>query len=122
MESFGTAGYHRGEKADPRAAAALRRRGMSADDHRARQITVRDLEQLDMVLCADRNNLSELRRLDPLSVGKIELLRTYDPDSSPGNEEVPDPYYGDDSDFDHALDLIEAACRGLVERLALAGR
>lgn len=29
---------------------------------------------------------------------------------------VPDPYYGDLSDFDYALDLIEDACDGLLEQ------
>jgi protein-tyrosine phosphatase len=31
--------------------------------------------------------------------------------------DVPDPYYGDDDDFEHCLDLIEAGCRGLVTHL-----
>ena len=33
-----------------------------------------------------------------------------------GTDVVPDPYYGDLSDFDYALDLIEDACDGLLER------
>ena len=31
---------------------------------------------------------------------------------------VPDPYYGGDSDFELALDLIEDGCEGLLEELA----
>ena len=34
-----------------------------------------------------------------------------------GTTAVPDPYYGTDADFDHALDLIEDACAGLLETL-----
>ena len=34
-----------------------------------------------------------------------------------GADVVPDPYYGDLSDFDYALDLIEDACDGLLEQL-----
>ena len=30
---------------------------------------------------------------------------------------LPDPYYGDDQDFEHMLDLIEVACDGLVAQL-----
>ena len=30
---------------------------------------------------------------------------------------VPDPSFGTDADFDHALDLIEDACAGLLETL-----
>jgi protein-tyrosine phosphatase len=34
--------------------------------------------------------------------------------------EVPDPYYGHEEGFDHALDLIELAARGLVAHIARA--
>lgn len=120
VESFGTADYHVGGGADGRAAAALRRRGWPDDGHRARCITASDLAQADLVLAADRSNVDHLRRLAPSEHdrSKIHLLRSFDPAVTPWDEEVPDPWFGDDGDFDHALDLIEAACRGLVEQLA----
>jgi protein-tyrosine phosphatase len=31
--------------------------------------------------------------------------------------EVPDPYYGGPEDFEHVLDLIEAASEGLLEEI-----
>ena len=34
-----------------------------------------------------------------------------------GAVDVPDPYYGDDADFETCLDLVEAGCRGLVPHL-----
>ena len=30
---------------------------------------------------------------------------------------MPDPYYGDDADFERCLDLVEAGCQGLVAAL-----
>ena len=39
------------------------------------------------------------------------LLRTFDRRAG-GHVDVPDPYYGDDADFDHCLDLVEAGCPG----------
>ena len=45
------------------------------------------------------------------------LLRTFDRRAG-GHVDVPDPYYGDDTDFEHCLDLVEAGCRGLVLHLA----
>ncbi len=122
VESFGTAGYHRGERADPGARAALGRRGLSADGHRARQIAEGDVAALDLVLCADRSNVRDVERLAPGHVGKIRLLRSYDPLTTNGDDEVPDPWGGRDGDFDDALALIEAACRGLVGELAAARR
>ncbi len=122
VESFGTAGYHAGEGADPRARAALGRRGLSADGHRARQIAEGDVAALDLVLCADRSNMRAITRLAPAHAGKLRLLRSYDPLSGAGDDEVPDPWGGLDGDFDDALALIEAACRGLVGELAAARR
>ena len=161
IESFGTASYHVGERAHPQAEAALRRRGWPVGDHRARNLRRRDLDRLDLVLCADRANLAEVRRVagsagvadlaaadlaaadgqvdaaairarvDPAGrthppVGRtatprIGLLRSFDADADPGDDEVPDPWGGLDADFDRALDLIERSCRGLVAALA-AGR
>lgn len=121
VESFGTAGYHRGEAADARADAALRRRGWPAGGHRARQIGAGDVAAADLVLCADRANQATVRRLAPEHAGKVQLLRSFDPASGP-DDEVPDPWDGDDADFDHALALIEEACRGLVAQLAAEDR
>ncbi|MDQ1394024.1 MAG: low molecular weight protein-tyrosine phosphatase [Acidimicrobiaceae bacterium] len=125
VESFGTAGYHVGEAADRRAVAALRRRGWPAGDaHRARRITPDDVADCELVLCADRSNVDQVLRLvrGPRDRSHIQLLRSFDPAAPPGDDEVPDPWGGDSSDFDHTLELIEAACRGLVERLAVAVR
>jgi protein-tyrosine phosphatase len=47
----------------------------------------------------------------------LVLLRSFDPHAG-GDQDVPDPYYGDDDGFDRCLDLVEAGCRGLIEHLA----
>jgi len=120
IESFGTAGYHEGAHADPAADAALRRRGWPVGDHRARRIHPCDLEAADLVLCADGSNLEEVRRLaaGKIDPSKIQLLRSYDPTAGPGDDDIPDPWGCDAEQFDRTLQLIEAACRGLVGALA----
>jgi protein-tyrosine phosphatase len=119
VESFGTAGYHAGEGMDAGATAALRRDGWPLTPHRARRLDASDLERLDLVLCADRANLADVRRLAGPQVdpAKIRLLRSCDPDSPAGEDEVPDPWGGDGAAFDRALALIERAARGLVAEL-----
>lgn len=119
VESFGTASYHVGETADPSADAALARRGWPAGGHKARQITRADIDRLDLVLCADRANLADVMALAGPSAdpARIRLLSSYDPSARP-DAAVPDPWGQDAAGFDRSLDLIEKACRGLVDELA----
>lgn len=121
VESFGTSREHAGEGIDPRAAAALARRGWAATGHHARQLRAADVASADLVLCADRANYRDVLRLG-VEGADVRLLRSYDPDALSGDEEVPDPWFGSDADFDEALDLIEQACRGLVTQLAAVPR
>ncbi len=124
VESFGTAGYHVGAPIDPGALAALGRRGWPCEGHRARRITAADVKAADLVLVADRSNWADVGRLvtSDSERSKVRLLRSFDPALAPDGNEVPDPWGGDASDFDHTLGIIEAACYGLVEQLAAKAR
>jgi protein-tyrosine phosphatase len=123
VESFGTAAYHAGEPIDPRAEAALRRRGWTARRHRARRLRPADVHAADLVLCADHSNEGVVRRLAENGDGgdggkKVRMLRSFDPGTDNRDDEVPDPWGGGAEGFDRALELIERACRGLVDELA----
>lgn len=117
VDSAGTAAYHAGERADPRARTFARARGIALES-RARQFQDADFARFDLVLAMDAENLSDLRALPGAADfgGRLGLARDFDPASRNGAE-VPDPYYGGDHGFEHVLDLCEAACRGLIEHL-----
>ena len=117
IDSAGTAAFHVGERADRRAREAARQRGLRLD-RRAKQFLASDFSTRDYVLAMDHENLAQL---EPLAAqagfeGVLALLRTFDP-LAPTNAEVPDPYYGGEGGFDEVLDLCEAACRGLLDRI-----
>ena len=120
VESAGTGRWHVGGPADPRTLAALRIRGLAADDHRARQFTRDWFAHYELVLALDRDNLAELHLLAPddASRDKIQMLRAYDPLALASRDlDVHDPYYGGDDGFARALDQIEPAVDGLVTTL-----
>jgi len=51
------------------------------------------------------------------------MLREFDPATAGAPDlDVPDPYYGGDDGFEHVLDLVESACRGLLDALRADGR
>jgi low molecular weight protein-tyrosine phosphatase len=121
VDSAGTGAWHLGDPPDARATAAARARGVTLGGE-ARQITAADFDDYDLILAADRANLRDLRTLLPAEArARLHLLREFDP-AADGDLDVPDPYYGGDDGFEHGLDLVEAACRGLLDELRAAGR
>ncbi len=81
------------------------------------------LADYDLVLAMDADNLADLRRMagGPAAAGRIGLLRAFDPgltDDDPFGGQVPDPYGGSSAQYALAFDLIEAAAKGLAQRLA----
>jgi protein-tyrosine phosphatase len=108
VDSAGTGGWHVGDPPDPRACAAAARRGIAVEGA-ARQVAHRDFAEFDLLLAMDRENLRELQRLAPPGTAhKVRLLAEVD---------VPDPYHGGAAGFDRVLDLVDDACRRLLDEL-----
>ena len=63
----------------------------------------------------DRNNRDGLQRLaaQSHSGANIVMLRNFEPGAAPDSE-VPDPYYGNERDFEEVVDICERACAGLL--------
>ena len=115
IDSAGTGDWHLGHPPDKRATEAALARGIDLSPLRARQITARDMLYFDTIIAMDNQNLTRLKSLAPTDQQyKVRLLLQY---GNSGNREVPDPYYGGDHGFDLVLDLIEASCRELLDKL-----
>ena len=110
VESRGTHDYHVGEPPDERAQRHAQRRGYDLSAQRARHISPQDFEEFDLVVAMDRGHLRILQRLcPPQHAGKVRLLIR--------DADVPDPYYGGPEGFERVLDMVEAACRGLLTKI-----
>ncbi len=94
----------------------LRNRGYTITG-RSRQITARDLDEFDMILVADEDNLADVHSLspDPSSLEHVQLLTDYCTEHDANH--VPDPYYGGPSGFEKVADLVEDACRNLLDTI-----
>jgi protein-tyrosine phosphatase len=122
LDSAGTGGWHAGDAPDARAAAAARARGIELAGA-ARQVTAADFDSFDLLLAMDRDNERELLARAPDEEGraKVRLLREFDPEAvAAGDLDVPDPYYGGPNGFERVLDLVQAACRGLLAEVRAA--
>lgn len=113
VDSAGTHGYHVGEKPDERAIATARRHGVAMDFLRARKFAHQDFADFDMLIAMDRGHLQAMRALCPPEFfGKLHLFLDFVPGYE--GQDVPDPYYGDQSDFDEVYTLVEQGCSALV--------
>ncbi len=116
VDSAGTHAYHVGNPPDLRAQETARRRGLELSDLRARQVRQEDFERFDYILAMDEDNHYSLSLICPLEhQGKLKLLMEYA--EHWGEREVPDPYYGGDQGFERVFDMVEEACRGLLEEI-----
>jgi protein-tyrosine phosphatase len=117
IDSAGTGSWHVGSAPDGRATDAARARGLVLEGA-ARQVSAADMEHFDLVLAMDAENARELRALaeGDEQRAKVHLLREFDP-ASTGDLDVPDPYYGGAGGFHEVLDLVQAACEGLLQQI-----
>jgi protein-tyrosine phosphatase len=116
LDSAGTGGWHVGSPPDERATETARARGIALEGA-ARQARAEDFEGFDLIVAMDSSNLADLQRIAPGEEAreKLRLLREFDPASTGlGDLDVPDPYYGGPRGFEDVLDLVGAACAGLL--------
>ncbi|MDP1834558.1 MAG: low molecular weight protein-tyrosine-phosphatase [Chlamydiales bacterium] len=116
VESAGIGDWHVGERADARMQAAALQRGIVLSD-RARVIRPEDFDRFDYILAVDHTILYELYQLAPTpqQKAKIHLATAFSPTYH--NQDVPDPYYGNDAGFNVVLDMLEDACEGFLARV-----
>lgn len=107
FDSAGTANYHVSAKPDPRAIEVGESLGYELSHLRARQVSVQDFYDFEIIFAMDENNLANLQKLKPTNAtAKLALF-----DAVP----VADPYYGDLSDFDVMFEHIERASRHWID-------
>jgi protein-tyrosine phosphatase len=116
VDSAGTSAWHTGEPANSKSQITANKYGVHLGS-RARQFETSDLETFDLILAMDKENLKNILQLDTHNRygDKIKLMREFDP--TPGNGEVPDPYYGGMDGFDDVYHMVNRCCQTILEKL-----
>ena len=121
VDSAGTGGWHAGEPPDRRAIACARGHGVDIGGLRARQLRAGDFHDFDWLLCADLDNLADVRSRAPADATARSAL-LLDWAGQGADAEVPDPYTGGGREFERAWAMVEAAAHAIVGRFAEPGR
>ena len=111
-DSAGTASWHVGSFPYEPMQLAAKDRGFDISKLRARKIKIADFNEFDLLVVMDQENRSNLQKLCPEQLDKVNLLTDYSLEDLE-YDYVPDPYYT--RNFNQTLDIIEASLNGLVE-------
>lgn len=100
VDSAGVGDWHVGQLPDARMRRHGARRGYAVD-HRARQFVPADFDRFDYVIVMDEGNYRAIsaQARDDADRAKIVRMSSYLP-ADGRYDSVPDPYYGDGSDFE----------------------
>jgi protein-tyrosine phosphatase len=119
VTSSGTGGWHDGDAMDRRAATVLRDAAYDPSRHRARTFTIDWYAENDLLLAMDHSNRADMIALAPTvqQQAQVRMFRSFDPEATEGDDEVPDPWYGGSDGFRDVLAMIERTTDELVARL-----
>ena len=108
VDSAGTGSWHVGKKADSRMRFAAKQRNINIMSN-ARQIREDDFLKFKYILVMDNSNFNNVIDLKNRVNGSdfAKILKIQDFSSTFIEKEVPDPYFGGDSGFDHVLNILE---------------
>ncbi len=117
-DSAGTSAYHIGELPDERMRETAQKHGIILT-HRARQIARDDFDKFDYIVAMDKSNYENILyykdRVNKTAEPTIMLMRNFDHQKD--NLEVPDPYYGGESDFENVYQILKRCNESFVQFL-----
>ncbi len=118
VDSCGMMGWHIGKTPDPRSQAAAAKRGIDLSPFKARQITLKDFHDFDLLLAMDKSHFDDMIAMAPEGTAHKVRMFLEPVHEIFGSLDVPDPYYGGDEGFELVLDMIEVGSDAWIKELA----
>ena len=117
IDSAAIGPWHVGQLPDSRMRRCGAAHGYCFDSH-ARQFDKSDFAKFDYIVVMDNDNYRAITRMASSDEEreKVVCMASYLRQHRDYNT-VPDPYYGDESDFELVITLLEDAIEGLIEEI-----
>lgn len=117
VDSAGTSSYHVGEAPDYRMRATAKKLGCPIDELRARQFSVNDFDDFDIIYAMDLSNYNNIvasaRNENDSSKVRLVLNELYPNE----NRAVPDPYFGGEQGFIDVFNMLDEATDVVIKEL-----
>jgi protein-tyrosine phosphatase len=117
VDSVGTGEWHIGKKPDSRSIDIAKKNQIDISNLRGRQFSISDFEAFDLIYVMDNSNYRDVIKLasNEIYKNKVDLiLNELFPDE---NVDVPDPYYGNEKDFEKVFNMLDLACKNIKLKL-----
>lgn len=114
IDSAGVSGYHVGEAPDDRSSQTAKAHGVDMSFLSARQVTLADYDDFDLILAMDNGHLAQLVANQPKdSHAKVALFMQ---ECLGKIQDVKDPYYGGQDGFERVFREIWEGCEALLSK------
>ncbi len=119
FDSAGTNSFHEGESPDARSVKVAQEKGISFSGIFSRPIAKKDFVDFDFLLCMDRSHVLRLLAIcEEKHHHKIKLFLEFCATKNFWDDEVIDPYYGDNKGFEEVFAMIENAVDDMIKILS----
>lgn len=116
IHSAGTDSYHAGQTPDRRAVKVAKKHGVDIGHQKARALAPKDFDAYDYIFAMDGGHFHELKERAPGKYrAKIDMFLSAS--THLDKHEVPDPWYGNDKDFEDVFTLVFEGSNALLKKI-----
>ena len=114
LDSAGTGNSHIGQAPDPRSISTVLQFGIDISQLRARQFTVKDFNNFDIIYVMDKSNQTDVLKLARSSEDEKKVHLFLDLIKNNKSKDVPDPWFGNLDEFKNVFHLLYTASENYV--------
>jgi protein-tyrosine phosphatase len=116
IDSAGTNGFHVGEAPHKLSQKVAKQNGLDISNQISRQFYATDFDTFDKIYVMAKDVMDDVKRIagNKFDASKVDYFLN---ELHPGkNEDVPDPWYGNEDGYVKVYQLIDKTCEAIIEK------
>ena len=119
VESAGTNGFHVGEAPHHLSQKVAKQHGINICDQRARKFDASDFENFDKIYVMAEDVMQDVKKIAGKYFDNNKIDYFLNELNAGKNEDVPDPWYGEEDGYIKVFDLIDKTCDAIITKEAV---
>ena len=116
VDSAGTESYHVGEAPHKWSQKVCMEHGIDISSQIARRFTAEDFVKYDKIYALAHDVFNEIRSIGGKTADMSRVDYLLNELYAGGNRSVPDPYYGQEKDYEYVFSLIDETCEAIIRK------